>query len=72
MIATGIIEERINELQAQKRELIDSVTQSGGGIHHGVQRNGIDEAVGYLKTILYGRMNKMLYFFLRKDYAFPK
>ncbi|CZQ80979.1 Hypothetical protein Tpal_142 [Trichococcus palustris] len=30
MIATGIIEERINELQAQKRELIDSVTQSGG------------------------------------------
>ncbi|CZR09508.1 DEAD/DEAH box helicase [Trichococcus collinsii] len=30
MIATGTIEERINELQEQKREMIDSVIQAGG------------------------------------------
>lgn len=30
MIATGTIEERINELQGQKREMIDSVIQAGG------------------------------------------
>ncbi|MDB6353763.1 DEAD/DEAH box helicase [Trichococcus sp. K1Tr] len=30
LIATGTIEERINELQEQKREMIDSVIQAGG------------------------------------------
>jgi SNF2 family DNA or RNA helicase len=30
LIATGTIEERINELQAKKREMIDSVIQAGG------------------------------------------